>query len=74
MFAGQFEHEFIVIEGHRLPVFRAVAGGAIPPKLAVVPVFIRMAGNAVAGCAPIDIIVMADLTFERGVTSRQFKG
>ena len=74
MFACQFEHEFIVIEGRRLPVCRRVAGGAIPPKLAVVSVFFRMAVNALAGCAPIDIVDMAALTFKRGVASRQFEG
>lgn len=74
MFACQFEHEFIVIERRRLPVFRGVAGGAISPKLAVVPVFFRMAGNAVAGCALIDIVDMATFAFKRGVASRQFEG
>lgn len=72
--AGQWESRQIVVKCCRQPAAGGMAGGAVRTEPAIVIVILLVAGIAVGGRTPKDVVDMTVLTGDCSVFTGQFEG
>ena len=71
--SGQFESKLAVVEWTRRPVIGGVTLATLRAEIAIMSIFLRMAGNAVVGRVGKDALDMAALTGQSSVFAGQLE-
>lgn len=70
VFPCQREPRIVVIEGHLAPCGGLMTGAAVRPKLTVVDIARRVAGETILGCTFVNTVLVACLAGRIGMTAR----